>query len=139
MRHRVVIPCGAKKADGPRRAGQFYLGSYHKQCLAWARSNFEEHEIAILSARYGFVGLDRLLQPYEATFGRVLTNEQAALLRRTSLPVSRTALVVGGKRYFEAAQSVLPRVQWLTPQMGLSKAGLGYQIQWLKNHRGFLP
>ena len=141
MPHKVIIPCGAKKAPGPRKAGEFYLGSYHKQCLAWARSNFEDSEIAILSAKYGFVDLGSTLAPYEATFGKRVTAAELKLLSDTAraIDIDENALIVGGKRYMLAARSVLPQAQWLTPRMGLRRAGLGYQIQWLRNHRGQLP
>lgn len=141
MPHKVIIPCGAKKAPSPRRASEFYQGSYHKQCLAWARSNFDDSEIAILSAKYGFIDLGQMLQPYEATFGKRPTERELALLRETASQVGfvERPWVVGGKRYMLATKSVISGSRWLTPFMGLRRAGLGYQIQWLKNNRGYLP
>lgn len=32
----VIIPCGGKKADGPRPARDLYIGSYFRACLATA-------------------------------------------------------------------------------------------------------
>ena len=61
----VIVPCGSRKQTQACTAGTMYTGPYHRACLAYARSRTDDAHIFILSAKYGFVKLDRIIEPYE--------------------------------------------------------------------------
>jgi hypothetical protein len=68
----VIVPCGSAKLRVPDRADRLYTGNYHRACLAWARSVAPAPSIFILSAKYGLVGLDQVIEPYEPGLMRQL-------------------------------------------------------------------
>jgi hypothetical protein len=50
-------------------AGELYVGSYHRACRAAADALTEGGgTVLVLSARYGLVPLDQVLEPYDLTF-----------------------------------------------------------------------
>lgn len=66
-----VIPCGAGKADTARAARDLYTGSMFSHTLAAAEALAEPGDrILVLSARYGLVDLDEVLEPYEQRMDR---------------------------------------------------------------------
>lgn len=68
-----VIPCGGAKADHPAQARDLYVGSMFRHTLAAAERMVAldvaegrgPARVLILSARYGLVGLDEVLEPYD--------------------------------------------------------------------------
>jgi hypothetical protein len=70
----VIVPCGGKKAQvSSIEAGALYLGSYHAATRRAANvltSNGQTGMTLILSARYGLVTLDRVIEPYDLRAGQ---------------------------------------------------------------------
>lgn len=65
---KVFISCTKSKLDHPCPAAELYTASaLFRKHLAYARSIAEDRDIFILSALYGLVPLDRVLDPYQAT------------------------------------------------------------------------
>lgn len=135
----IVVPCGNRKLASSAAAADLYQGPYFGACLKWARSNVSDDQIRILSGKYGFLRLDRVIAPYNAKLKGSLTAEQIEILRATSADIEPDALIVGGRNYYRAARIALPNARWLTPRMGLRHTGMGYQLQWLKMHNGMIP
>ena len=69
MRHIVVIPCGGAKLTHPAPAAELYTGSMFQDALRTARMLTSDSDIFILSARYGLVTLDQILEPYDIKMG----------------------------------------------------------------------
>lgn len=69
MRHIVVIPCGGAKLNHPAPAAELYTGSMFQDALRTARMLTSDSDIFILSARYGLVTLDQILEPYDIKMG----------------------------------------------------------------------
>lgn len=72
-----IIPCGAEKAQTACRAADMYKGkmfqhtlSYVQQCAAKDVEGGEEVQVLILSAKYGFLSLDDMIEPYEQKMGQ---------------------------------------------------------------------
>lgn len=67
----VVIPCGAQKLDSPAPAGMMYVGQQHRlarQAADTLARNLDAR-VLILSAKYGLLDLDTVIEPYDMTIG----------------------------------------------------------------------
>ena len=64
-----LISCGKEKLDHAAPAHDLYTGSYFKLCKKWITKRTGEHsrcsEWAILSAKYGLVMPDQVIEPYD--------------------------------------------------------------------------
>jgi uncharacterized protein DUF6884 len=111
-------------------AGAMYLGGYHRACRRAAAALTTPDRVLILSALYGFLPLEQVIEPYDLRMGQpgsVTTGrlrEQAAELgvdRETSV------VLLGGRHYTEAALQVWTHAR--TPLAGVG--GMGHQLQLL--------
>ena len=105
----VVIPCGGRKLDHAAPARDLYVGSYFRSALAAALAITTPDRVRILSARYGFLGLDELVEPYELRIdapGAVDASELAGTAD-DELAAADEVLVLAGKAYAQAARNVL--------------------------------
>ncbi|WP_228994709.1 DUF6884 domain-containing protein [Streptomyces sp. DH8] len=130
----VVIPCSGAKRDVPAPAGELYLGSYHRACRATADALTRDRGLTlVLSARYGLVPLDQVLEPYEMTFsdrGAVNDLTLQAQARRLGIDTVHDVTVLAGSAYVAAARTVWPHA--VAPLAGL---GIGKQLQRLRDLR----
>jgi hypothetical protein len=130
----VVIPCSGQKKTEPAPAGELYLGGYHRACRATADAlTANGGTVLVLSARYGLATLDRVLEPYDVTFGdrdavgSLLLEAQA---RKLGIDRARDVTVLAGAAYVDAARAVWPYAS--APLAGL---GIGRQRQRLAELR----
>ncbi|MFB6703171.1 DUF6884 domain-containing protein [Streptomyces sp. NPDC056333] len=122
----VVIPCGSRKLGRRARAADMYVGSYHRACRR-AADALQPDRLLILSARYGLLDLDDVIEPYDTPHGAAgaITGqdllEQAALLHIVRLdPV----VALGGARHVSLVRTVWPHAR--TPLAGTR--GMGEQM-----------
>ena len=59
----VLISCVSKKAEKKCSARDLYVSSLFRYCLAYARL-LNADKIFVLSAKYGLVGLNEVIEPY---------------------------------------------------------------------------
>jgi len=129
----ALVGCGARKQLAACAAEQMYVGPYFRACLATALVIAPRPRVFILSARYGLLGLDEVIEPYDLTIGQpgAITAaelaDQAAERGICREPV--TALC--GARYAGLAGEVWPVLA--TPLAGL---GIGRQRHVLAVMRG---
>ncbi len=64
-----IIPCGAEKQTTPAVARDLYTGSMFKHTLAAALAQ-GGGTVLVLSAKYGLVKLDTVLEPYDLRMGQ---------------------------------------------------------------------
>ena len=122
----VVIPCGSRKLDQPARAADLYIGSYHRACRR-AADALRPDRLLILSARYGLVDLDDVVEPYDTPHGATdAVTSQLILEQATLRGIARLDPVValGGARHVRLIHSVWPHA--LTPLAGTR--GMGEQM-----------
>lgn len=108
----VIVPCGGVKAAGTLPAGEKYIGSYHRMTrkAAAAIAARTGARVLILSALYGLLELDNLVDDYDlrmgepgsVTAGRIA--EQAAILGITDALVT----VIAGRAYANVVTAVWP-------------------------------
>ena len=105
----VIVPCGIAKLDRPAPAGHMYTGSYHRACRRAAdRLNAR---LVILSARYGFLTPNTLIEPYELRMGQVgavTVPTLRAQARRMGIDVAGTVTVLAGRDYADPVSAVWP-------------------------------
>lgn len=70
----LVTACGAKKENTPQPAGRLYKSSRIRHL--YKRSKELELPFYILSAKYGLINADTIIEPYD----RIMTPERAAEL-----------------------------------------------------------
>lgn len=132
----IVIPCGEKKAPGPARARDLYLGSMFKMALraAEALQARQGGRILILSGKHGLLELGDVLSAYEQRMGRPgsITPEALAVQARRYEAEASEVVVLAGKDYAHPAKALWPHAQ--TPLLGLG--GIGYQRQALSRMIG---
>jgi hypothetical protein len=128
----AVTPCGSKKKDQADVACRLYTGPYFKKCIGYAFQKVGAQNTYILSAKYGLVRPNEVLEPYDvhmqdpSSVGVASVRSDA---RRFSL-LNESAIILGGKDYRQVALKVWPNAE--TPLQG--KGGMGEQMKWL-NHQ----
>lgn len=122
----VVVPCGARKLDHRARAGDLYVGSYHRACRRAAEA-LRPDRVVILSARYGLLGLDDEIDPYDTPHGAAGAVTAAMLYgqaRQRGITDLDPVVVLGGARHVALATAVWPHAR--TPLAGTR--GMGEQV-----------
>lgn len=123
------ISCGFRKSSIPTKAEFMYTGPYFKALLNYAKSYSDN--IYILSAKYGFLRLDQIIDPYNIKFGDPGTAEISTLKSQAKkLSINGKLFMLGGELYKQAISQVFDNVEFPIPE-GL---GMGMQISWLKNN-----
>jgi hypothetical protein len=138
----VLLACGKTKlaTTTPIPARILYQGSLFKKSLAYALTLAIESEgqIFVLSAKYGLVGLDEHILPYEKTLMRMAPSEIAAwgadvgnrltfFAQHWEQPIE--IVVLAGERYFRPLERYLHRIGVVSrPLEGM---GIGVQLRWL--------
>jgi len=130
----VLISCVSKKLNYPAPAREFYVSPWFKKALAFAL--VRHTPVFILSAKYGLVELEQVIEPYELTLTSMTATERRIWAEqvhgqlRVALPGRRRYVILAGMRYREF---LMPRLlqdghEVDVPLQGL---GIGYQLAWL--------
>lgn len=129
----VLISCVKRKLDVPARAADLYTSTLFRLNLAYAHQ-LQPHAIYILSARYGLLELDQVIEPYEKTLNtmgeyekRVWAQQVLASLRRKADLNTDRFIFLAGVNYRKYLIPHLAHVE--IPLEGLA---LGLQMQELK-------
>ena len=133
MRHIILIACCKRKAKEKLPASKLYQGDLFCKSLAYAKG-VHPNSIYILSAKYGLVGLEDEIEPYDTTLNTMPALERRDWSRRVLKALGTVAdlhtdlfTILAGKRYREGLVSHMSKVD--IPLEGL---GIGKQLQWLK-------
>lgn len=128
-----VVPCGAAKLDHAAPARELYTGSHFRNTLAAAEQLAAEEGgiVLILSARYGLVELDTVLEPYDVR----MTDADAI----TPAGILNTAVELGldeldpelyamlPAAYYDALAAALAPVDVFAADVYEAAPGIGYQ------------
>ena len=69
MKTVVLVGCGAEKLPAPAKAKDLYTGPLFKKARAYAEKFGDEWRI--LSAKYGLLDPERVIEPYDLTLGQM--------------------------------------------------------------------
>jgi cytoplasmic iron level regulating protein YaaA (DUF328/UPF0246 family) len=114
-------------------ARDLYQGDLFRKSLAYAKG-LNPDNIYILSAKYGLVGLDDEIEPYDTTLNTMPAHERQEWSRSILDALDAVAdldtdhfTILAGKKYREGLVPQMPKVD--IPLEGL---GIGKQLRWLK-------
>ncbi|MFF8028681.1 DUF6884 domain-containing protein [Streptomyces sp. NPDC007896] len=122
----VVIPCGSRKLGRRARAADLYVGSYHRACRT-AADALRPDRLLILSARYGLLDLDDVIDPYDTPHGAADAITAQALLKQATvrdIVLLDPVVALGGARHVGLVRAVWPHAR--TPLAGTR--GMGEQM-----------
>lgn len=125
----IIIACGSKKRDHPAPARDMYIGALFRNARRAAEATGQPWWI--MSAKYGIIPPDQVIEPYDMTYGKTsgqTPNEIATQLMGVPLPV--WALVPA--RYADVLCLALGSSRVRAPLRGLS---MGFQNRVFKNIR----
>ena len=131
----VLISCVSKKLNHRAKAGDMYISPLFKMGLGYARS-LNPDNIYILSAKYGLLGLETEIEPYEVTLNKMPDKEirewaevVVAGLEKTANLKEDEFIFLAGERY---RKYIIPHLtKYSVPMKGL---GIGKQLKFLKEH-----
>jgi hypothetical protein len=133
MRTIALISCGKSKLSEPALAHRLYTGNLFQKSLAYARRRNAD-TIYILSAKYGLVEFDQLIEPYEKTLNRMSAADVARwaadvltqLRARTDFTADRFIFLAGDKY----RSLLIPHLKHV--EVPLEGLGFGKQLKFLK-------
>jgi len=132
MNQIVLISCVSKKLENKSKAKDLYLSSLFTKSLKYATS-IKPDNIFILSAKYGLVGLNQEIEPYDITLNKMYPNEIKdwakivlnQLNKSTDLKIDEF-IFLAGNNY---RKHLLPEItNYKIPMEGLR---IGEQLRWL--------
>ena len=129
----VLLSCVKSKRSYRCKAGDMYTSPLFRKMMAYARS-LKPKSIFILSAKYGLLGPEDTIEPYEQTLKTMKSGERrvwaqrvlSELRKHSSLEEDRFVLLAGSP-YRENLVSHLKHYE--VPMEGLT---FGKQLQWLE-------
>jgi uncharacterized protein DUF6884 len=122
----VVIPCGSRKLGLPARAADMYVGSYHRACRK-AADALQPERLLILSARYGLLDLDDVIEPYDTPHGTADAVTAQGLVEQATardIVLLDPVVALGGARHVGLVRTVWPHAR--APLAGAG--GMGQQM-----------
>jgi hypothetical protein len=124
----VLIGCGKKKKQRKTKAEWLYQGHYYYLCLSLARLLTKHENIFILSAKYGLISLDKMIEPYNlkiTSFSKQEKENWIIKVKQTLKEIKgkKNVIFICGSNYHLESEGrrLLPNV------------GIGKQMQWMKN------
>ena len=128
----VCISCVKKKRSGARAAKDLYISSLFCKMLAVAQRR-KPQKIFILSAKYGLLNLDDVIEPYEQTLKNMNKPDRLAWARRVIEKLGQQTDLNNDHFVFLAGvpyrENLVPYLKhYSVPMEGLV---FGHQLQWL--------
>lgn len=126
------VACCKLKSNKKTTAEKMYVSSLFKLSLKYAKEHSDK--VFILSAKYGLLALDNIIEPYNETLNTKTDDEIKEWskkiiksIKKLKLEKSKFLYLCGSnyKKYLE--KELIGK----DPMKGL---GLGYRLQWLKKH-----
>jgi len=119
----AFIACSKTKSHFKCAARLLYQGSLFKKALMYTERNYKY--VYILSAKYGVVHPDQIIEPYEKTLNTMSGKDREEWYNKVKTQMEKLGLIkpfifFTGKLYHEAFDGEKP----------LSGLSLGRQLQW---------
>ncbi|NLM00831.1 MAG: hypothetical protein GX220_05190 [Treponema sp.] len=132
-----LISCTQSKRTYKCKAKDMYLGSLFIKSYKYAEQE-KADRIFILSAKYGLVKPDEIIEPYNQTLNKMSDKERIdwsrKVIERLSEEVSLKNdkfIILAGKNYYE---KILPSICiYELPLLGLG-IGIGKRLKWFDEH-----
>ncbi len=129
----VLISCVSKKLPHKAKARNLYISPLFRMHLRYARQ-FSPQKVFVLSAKYGLVGLDEEIEPYDVTLNTMSARERRKWAAKVIEQLREHCdlendhfVILAGEKY---RQHLLPHLKsYEVPLAGLP---IGKQLQFLK-------
>jgi hypothetical protein len=129
-----LVACVKAKQARPAPAGELYISPLFRKASAYCADHYDRW--FILSAKYGLVRPDAVIEPYDLTLKDMPIGPRR-LWARQVLAALETAGLIDEQFYLHAGDKyrefLEPRLRAVVPLEGL---GIGRQLQWYTN-RGY--
>ncbi len=128
----AFISCVSKKLDRPAKAKDLYISDLFKKSYTYTKKHFDQ--VYILSALYGLVHPDDIIEPYNKTLNKMKVAER----KEWSFNVMRDLIKIitdNDELYFFCGKNYRRfLVDWLPNKIHIPLKGLGIgkQLQWYK-------
>jgi len=132
-----LVACVKTKEDKPCKARDLYKSDLFIKAKAYAEGN--SGRWYILSAKYGLVDPDTVIEPYENTLNAMSSAQRAQWSDRVfeqlqpMLSAGDIVTFLAGKSYRDG---LIPKLESLgvTVDIPMESLGIGEQLSWLKKH-----
>ena len=128
----ALIGCVKQKANKPQKARELYISPLFVKSLEYAEK-INVDKIYVLSAKYGLVPIDKVIEPYEKTLNNMKKNERVEWANEVLSELSKVSdimkdeyYILAGKHYYENIYKRLKNVKIVME--GLQ---LGQRLQFL--------
>lgn len=133
MKKIILISCCSKKLAYTAKAKDLYISTLFKSSFAYAKS-LSPDKIFILSAKYGLLELDDIIEPYDETLNRKKVNELKSWSQDVLDKLSKEVDLDKDEIYFLAGDKyrkfLIPYIKnCKIPLQGLP---IGKQLQYLR-------
>jgi cytoplasmic iron level regulating protein YaaA (DUF328/UPF0246 family) len=137
MRKIVLISCVSVKLSHKARAEDLYISPLFKYGLSYAKT-LHPDKIYILSAKYGLLELDEIIEPYNTTLNTMKSNEIKEWSERVLIQLNKKVNLNSDQVIFLAGNNyrkyLIPHIKdYIIP---LKNLGIGKQLKFLKEHSG---
>lgn len=121
-----LVSCVSVKLNHPAHARDLYCSHWFRAARKYVESL--DGRWRILSAKYGVLHPDAIIEPYEMTLNTMSPHERGVwgLKVRGQMPEAERYVLLAGKRYAEHLIDVL------RPELPLKGLGIGQQLAWFK-------
>lgn len=135
----VLISCVKSKTTGPNPAQDLYISDLFQKSSAYAKLIGDSWYI--LSAKYGLLSPDQVIEPYEKTLNEMGVGERKSWAKSVMSDLAKIVthsdevVFLAGVKYRENLIQPLTKMgsKISVPMEGLS---FGNQLKWLKNQLG---
>ena len=136
----VFIGCGASKMKNACKAKNMYVGNYFQLCLAYAQTFTTQDNIYILSAKYGVLPLEKVIEPYNRTLKKMNKQEKQdwkdmVIKQLGDMGISKDAEVafVCGTNYYNLLEDYFTNYKLLLPKQRIGMQQ-HYMIEEIKKY-----
>ena len=101
----ALIGCSKSKIHYPCKAGAMYLGTLFKKSVVYCR--LKKIDFYILSAKYGLIHPDQIINPYDETLNKMNKNQRAVWAKKINNQIVEQQLqnyhkiIMAGSKYSE--------------------------------------
>ena len=132
----VFISCVKSKRKTKAKARDMYISPLFRYSLKYALSLTSENKIYILSAKYGLLKLDEVINPYELTLNIMNESEKKKWaykvyfqMKKHGINFNEEAVFLTGKNYRKYLMT-----KFSNATAPLKNLGLGMQLNFYKNN-----
>jgi hypothetical protein len=133
----ALVSCVKSKRALPAPAQDLYISPLFRGLRSYAEKNTDRWYI--LSAKYGLLSPERVVDPYELTLNRMPKADREAWARQVQeqmvavLPLGARITLLAGSRYREELEPFL-RQRGHSVDIPLFGLSMGRQLAWLNRH-----